>query len=72
MANKNRIHAGRSRGTTTRSGRPHTIYFTDQQTYALDSLASERRVTKTQLVKFAVDLMLDRMRHGQLELPLGV
>jgi hypothetical protein len=70
MVNKDRATSGGKR--SSRSGKPHTIYFTPEQTIALDSLAARRRITKTELVKFAVDQMLDRIINGQLQLPLGV
>jgi hypothetical protein len=55
-----------------RSGRPHTIYFSPAQTRELRALAKQRHVTKTAIVKYAVDYLLERIKNGQLELPLGV
>lgn len=70
MANKVKALSGVKR--SSRSGKPHTIYFTPEQALALEALAAQRRITKTELVKFAVDQMLDRIINGQLQLPLGV
>lgn len=55
-----------------RQGKPQTIWFSNDQSQALDSLSRERRVTKTTLVKFAVDEMLKGLQSGQLKLPLGI
>jgi|ERR1051326_3276419 hypothetical protein len=52
-----------------RQGRPQTIWFTDQQAEALESLSHKKRVTKTTLVRFAVDEMLKGFYTGQLKLP---
>jgi len=52
-----------------RSGKPQTIWFTDQQAEALESLSGNRKVTKTTLVRFAVDEMLKGFYAGQLKLP---
>lgn len=35
-------------------------------------LAKERRITKTAIVKFAVDRLFVELSDGQLELPLGL
>lgn len=55
-----------------RQGKPQTIWFSNDQSQALDSLSRERRVTKTTLIKFAVDEMLKGLQSGQLKLPLGI
>lgn len=55
-----------------RRGKPQTIWFSDDQSQALESLSLERRVSKTTLVKFAVDEMLKALQSGQLKLPLGI
>ncbi len=70
VANKKRRRGRAERGG--RRGKPLTIYFTDEQANGLRSLAQERHISKTALVKFAVDEMLRGLQSGQLELPLGV
>jgi len=52
-----------------RQGQPQTIWFTDEQAEALESLSHNRKVTKTTLVRFAVDEMLKGFYTGQLKLP---
>lgn len=52
-----------------RQGKPQTIWFTDQQSEALESLSQKRKITRTTLVKFAVDEMLKGFYTGQLKLP---
>jgi len=55
-----------------RNGTPFTIYFSDQQTERLNRISRERRVSKAELVRTGVDLLLAQLSGGQLELPLGI
>jgi hypothetical protein len=63
-------HSRKTKGI--RSGVPLTVYFKEGQAKKLQDLSSERRVTKTALVQFAVDKLFAEMANGQLELPLGI
>lgn len=55
-----------------RNGTPFTIYFSDQLTENLNRVSRERRVSKAELVRIGVDLLLAQLSSGQLELPLGI
>ncbi len=55
-----------------RNGTPFTIYFSDQQTERLNRISRERRVSKAELVRIGVDLLVAQLSSGQLELPLGI
>jgi hypothetical protein len=69
------VRAPNSRKRTpkgSRSGVPLIVYFKEGQAKKLQDLSSERRVTKTALVQFAVDKLFAEMSNGQLELPLGI
>jgi hypothetical protein len=55
-----------------RNGTPFTIYFSDQQTENLNRISRERRVSKAELVRIGVELLLAQLSGGQLELPLGI
>ncbi len=56
----------------TRNGTPFTVYFSEEQTRRLNDISRLRRVTKAELLRFAVDRLIDELQGGQLELPLGV
>lgn len=56
----------------TRKGVPLMVYLKDGQAKKLRELSSDRRITKTALVQFAVDRLFAEMANGQLELPLGL
>ena len=58
--------------TVIRTGTPFTVYFSEEQTRKLNHLSRERRVTKAELLRFAVDRLVEELNGGQLELPLGV
>ena len=55
-----------------RSGTPFTIYFDDQQTQALNAVAKDRHVSKTTIVRLAVDQLLRQIQGEQLSSPLGI
>ncbi len=48
------------------------VYLEEHQAGKLEDLSRERRVTKTAVVKFAVDRLLLELSDGQLDLPLGL
>jgi hypothetical protein len=56
----------------SRNGVPLMVYLKEGQAKKLQDLSSERRITKTALVQFAVDRLFADMANGQLELPLGL
>ena len=55
-----------------RSGKPLVVYFSQSQADRLEEVASKRRVSKAEIVRVAVERLLDAMASGQLELPLGL
>jgi hypothetical protein len=55
-----------------RKGKPLTVYFSDAQTVQLNDLSRRRRVPKSELLRIAVDLLVDQINGGQLHLPLGI
>jgi hypothetical protein len=55
-----------------RKGVPFTVYFSAEQAKALAAISRDRRVSKSTLVRFAVERLLEEIESGQLELPLGV
>jgi hypothetical protein len=56
----------------SRNGVPLMVYLKEGQAKKLQELSSDRRITKTALVQFAVDRLFAEMANGQLELPLGL
>jgi hypothetical protein len=56
----------------TRSGKPLVVYFSEEQADRLDVVARSRRVSKTDIVRVAVQRLLDAMASDQLDLPLGL
>lgn len=55
-----------------RRGTPLTVYFSDAQTVQLNDISQRRRVPKSELLRLAVDLLVDQINGGQLHLPLGI
>ncbi len=55
-----------------RKGTPLTVYFSDEQTAQLNNISRQRRVPKAELLRIAVDLLVNQLNDGQLQLPLGV
>lgn len=55
-----------------RRGTPLTVYFSDEQTMQLNGISRQRRVPKAELLRIAVDLLVNQLNDGQLQLPLGV
>lgn len=64
--------AARRAGKTKRNGKPLLVYFPKEEAERLSSVAKERRVAKTELVRVAVGRLLNDLNSGQLELPLGL
>jgi hypothetical protein len=58
--------------SNNRSGVPLVVYLEERQASKLDEVSRERRITKTAIVKFAVDRLFLDMSNGQLDLPLGL
>ena len=57
---------------TVRTGKPLTIYLAEDQFLRLDTVAKQRRVAKSALVRYALERLIDQMEYGQFELPLGL
>jgi DNA-binding LacI/PurR family transcriptional regulator len=51
-----------------RSGTPLTVYFSDDQMERLNRISTQRKVPKSELLRLAVDLLLERINNGQMEL----
>jgi hypothetical protein len=61
------------RKTSKRKGKKAVlVYLPNEEADRLASIARERRVTKTELVRVAVGRLINQLNSGQLELPLGV
>jgi len=56
----------------SRSGVSFTMYFSTEQALALAALSRDRRVSKSTLVRYAVERLLEQLASGQLVLPFGV
>jgi hypothetical protein len=55
-----------------RRGVPFTLYFTAEQAEALAAISRTRRVSKSTVIRFAVERLLKQIESEQLELPLGL
>ena len=55
-----------------RKGVPFTMYFSPEQAEALAVVSRDRRVSKSTVVRFAVERLLQQIKSGQLELPFGM
>jgi hypothetical protein len=55
-----------------RAGKPLVVYFPSAQASELRSVSEERHVPMATIVRFALDRLLRDLKHGQLELPLGL
>jgi hypothetical protein len=62
----------RSTRTQKRNGIPHTVYFSEELTAALNAVSQSRRVGKSTIIRIAIEQLLRRLESGQLELPLGL
>jgi hypothetical protein len=66
---KPRRRTERKRG---RRGKPLTVYFSNDHANRLASLCGERRVAKSEIIRFALDKLLKDLDEKQLELPFGL
>lgn len=48
------------------------MYFTVEQAQELNVISRERRVSKSVIVRFALERLLDQLKSGQLKLPFGM
>ena len=55
-----------------RKGVPFTMYFSSEQAAALAAISRDRRVSKSTVVRYAVERLLEQLKNGQLNLPFGV
>jgi uncharacterized protein RhaS with RHS repeats len=70
MARRSRRRATPAKGG--RRGVPYTVYLSQDMTAALNALSSQRKVDKSDLVRTAIQRLLDDIANGQLDLPLGI
>ncbi len=71
MAARKRTEVGTS-ATVKRNGKPFTVYLSVDLSNALRDASVERRVHKSEIVRLAVERLLNDLAAGQLELPLGL
>jgi len=55
-----------------RSGVPYTLYLSEEMAATLNAISSQRKVDKSDLVRTAIQRLLDDIANGQLNLPLGI
>jgi hypothetical protein len=55
-----------------RRGVPFTMYFSPEQAQALATVCRDRRVSKSTMVRYAVERLLEQLESGQLQLPFGI
>ena len=55
-----------------RKGRPITLYLRAEQAQELEAVSRNRHVPKSELIRLGLDRLLDDLRGGQMNLPLGV
>ena len=58
--------------TVKRNGKPLTVYLNDDLSQALTTTCEKRKVHKSDIVRVAVERLLNDLEAGQLELPLGI
>src|ERR1700675_3948310 len=68
MARKPRSNQAKPR----RTGRPMQVYFRIEQREWIRTLAKQRHVTDSEVVRVAVDLLIKRLADGELDPPLGL
>ena len=69
------VGPSRQRVAAAKSGRrgiPYTLYLSEDMTAALNAISSQRKVDKSDLVRTAIQRLLDDIANGQLNLPLGI
>lgn len=57
---------------SARRGVPFTIYFSVEQAQSLATLSRERRVSKSTILRFALERLFEQLKSGELKLPLGM
>jgi len=57
---------------SVRRGVPFTIYFSVEQAQALASLSRDRRVSKSTILRFALERLFEQLKSGELKLPFGI
>lgn len=57
---------------STRRGVPFTIYFSVEQARDLAALSRERRVSKSTVLRFALERLFEQLKSGQLKFPFGM
>jgi len=62
----------RERKRTRRKGKPFTLYLPESQMHELSRVCRSRHITKAEAIRVAVSRLLEDLRGGQLELPLGL
>ncbi len=67
-----KISKSREQPVAKRSGKPLTVYLSAELSEALRAASMERRVHKSEIVRVAVQRLLNDLASGQLELPLGL
>jgi predicted DNA-binding protein len=55
-----------------RTGVPFTTYFSREQAQALTTMSRHRRISKSTLVRYAVEKLLEQLENGQFDLPFGL
>lgn len=55
-----------------RKGRPITLYLRQEQAVELEAVSRTRHVAKAEVIRLALDRLLEDIRGGQMNLPLGV
>lgn len=67
-----KLSAPRTEASVKRSGKPLTVYLNDDLSQALATTCERRKVHKSDIVRVAVERLLNDLESGQLELPLGI
>jgi hypothetical protein len=62
----------RAESNVKRNGKPITVYLNDELSHALTITCKKRKVHKSDIVRVAVERLLNQLEAGQLELPLGI
>ena len=48
------------------------MYFSVEQARQLASISRERKVSKSVILRFALERLLDQLKSGQLNFPFGI
>jgi transposase len=55
-----------------RKGVAFTMYFSVEQAQELSTISRERKVSKSVILRFALERLLEQIKSGQLKLPFGM